>query len=94
MPTLNKQKNKNSHRRLNNWLDMLLCWTQIKNIDIQINNNLKEIVEEYRLLITIAEPSLTQQIRIEEILELAVYDTELSKLIDRVEQDIAREIGF
>jgi hypothetical protein len=94
MHTLNKQKNKNSHKRLNNWLDMLLFWTQFKNLDIQKNDDLKEIVEEYRVLIAIPEPSPTQQIRIEEILELAVYDTVLSKLIDRVEQDIAREIGL
>ncbi|MCG6135135.1 MAG: hypothetical protein MET45_10790 [Nostoc sp. LLA-1] len=97
MDSLNKQKNETSYIRLNDWLNKLLClkWEPIQNhFDIQINDNLKEIVEEYQALITIAEPSPAEQIRIEEILELAVYDTVLSKLIDRVEQDIAKEIGL
>lgn len=96
MNTVNQQKNKHSYTTPKNLLNTLLFW-KLKPIGNKSNthaNNLKEIVEEYRVLITITAPSPAQQSRMEEILELAVYDTVLSKLLDRVEQDIAKKIGL
>lgn len=84
-------------KRPNNWLDRPLYWKLIpiqNNVYGQTIENLQNIVEEYRILISISEPSKSQQRRIEQILLLAVHNTLLSKEIDYIEQDIAREIGL
>ncbi|MBD2437688.1 hypothetical protein [Nostoc sp. FACHB-110] len=96
MDTVNQSKNKHIYTTPNNLLNTLLFW-KLKPIENQSNtyaNQLKELVGEYRILITITEPSPVEQSRIEEILELAMYDTVLSKLLDSVEQDIAKKIGL
>ncbi|MBD2336533.1 hypothetical protein H6G64_05950 [Calothrix sp. FACHB-156] len=91
----NSQSNKISYRHLNNWLYRLLhCkFIPITSDAYSLNNEyLKKIIEEYRSLITICEPSQAQQRRLEQILELAVYDTILSKSIDRVEQEMVIQL--
>ncbi|QIR35484.1 hypothetical protein HCG51_01110 [Tolypothrix sp. PCC 7910] len=91
----NSQSNKISYRHPNNWLHKLLHCKFItisSNADIPTNGYLEKIIEEYRRLITICEPSQAQQRRLEQILELAVYDTILSKSIDRVEKEMVIQL--
>jgi hypothetical protein len=91
----NSKINKRSHRRFNNLLHRLLHskFRQISNdIYSPTNDYLERIIEEYRRLINICEPSEAQQRQLEQILELAVYDTVLSESIDRVEKEIAIEL--
>jgi len=96
MNTLNKSKTQNSYRHLDGWLNVIFLGklTPITNQLESEKNNLKEIVEEYRVLINISHPSQSQQTRIEEILELAIYDDVLRRKIDHLEENIAREIGI
>ncbi|WP_104900292.1 hypothetical protein [Nostoc sp. 'Peltigera membranacea cyanobiont' N6] len=54
----------------------------------------KKLLQEYERLVMLSSPSNDELTRIEQILELAVYDTELDNLINQVDEQIASEMGL
>jgi hypothetical protein len=65
-----------------------------ENVFTQSERLVQKIAQEYYSLVKLESPSNYALNRIEEILELAINNTDLSDLIDRVDQKIAYEMDL
>lgn len=53
-----------------------------------------QIADEYRILIRLSSPSDEELERIDEILELAIFDVELSNSLNQIDEALAIEISL
>ncbi len=65
-----------------------------KSNHYQQKESISKITEEYSSLIKLSSPSDVELDRIEQIMELAVYDTELNNLINQVDEQYALEMNL
>ncbi len=65
-----------------------------KTRSMQANKYLDKLAQEYRKLMVIQEPSEAQQKRLEEILNLAIYDRKLNSLLSFVDKQLIKEMDI
>jgi hypothetical protein len=72
----------------------LYLYPKGENVFAKSERTAKEIAEEYRFLVKLESPRDDELDCIEQILELAIDDTDLSNLISQVDEEIVREMGL
>jgi hypothetical protein len=65
-----------------------------KNRSMQSNKNLDKLAQEYRKLMVIQEPSEAQEERLQEILNLAIYDKKLNSVLAFVDKQLTEEMDI
>lgn len=66
---------------------------QLKTV-MHLNQELQKLAEKYYRLMSIEEPSDSELSQLEEILELATIDEELTDLLIEIDEKIAEEAGL
>jgi len=72
----------------------LYQYSKGENVFLKPESLVNEIAQEYRRLVKIKSPCDDELNHIEQILELAIYDVELSNLINQVDKQIVHEMDL